>query len=184
MAKQANNQRIIVRRARTNDAPLLAELSGQLGYPATAAEITKRMRKLRPASQNALFVAEAPRCGSCRLGARQRNPPCGGRNSRGIERADSRRRPAQSRSWCPSAGSRGGLGPQARLPEHVRAVKRDSRARPQVLRTSGLRALQDTESLPQVALTFFPYAPLAVYSSVNRSIVPRGKVYRITIYLG
>jgi GNAT superfamily N-acetyltransferase len=58
MAKQADNQRIIVRRARTNDAPLLAELSGQLGYPVTAPEITKRMRKLKPASQNALFVAE------------------------------------------------------------------------------------------------------------------------------
>jgi GNAT superfamily N-acetyltransferase len=59
MAKQAGNQRIIVRRARTNDAPQLAELSGQLGYPTTAKEITKRMRKLKPASQNALFVAEA-----------------------------------------------------------------------------------------------------------------------------
>jgi len=58
MAKQADNQRIIVRRARTNDAPQLAELSGQLGYPTTAKEITKRMRKLKPASQNALFVAE------------------------------------------------------------------------------------------------------------------------------
>lgn len=58
MAKQTDNQRIIVRRARTNDAPMLAELSGQLGYPVTAPEITKRMRKLKP-SQNALFVAEA-----------------------------------------------------------------------------------------------------------------------------
>ena len=59
MAKQAGNQRIIVRRARTNDAPQLAELSGQLGYPTTAKEIAKRMRKLKPASQNALFVAES-----------------------------------------------------------------------------------------------------------------------------
>lgn len=63
MAKQAGNQRIIVRRARTNDAPQLAELSGQLGYPTTAKEITKRMRKLKPASQNALFVAEAQNAG-------------------------------------------------------------------------------------------------------------------------
>jgi len=59
MAKQANHQRITVRRARTSDASRLAELSGQLGYPATAEEITKRMRKLKPASHNALFVAEA-----------------------------------------------------------------------------------------------------------------------------
>jgi GNAT superfamily N-acetyltransferase len=63
MAKQGDNQRIIVRRARTNDAPQLAELSGQLGYPTTAKEITKRMRKLKPASQNALFVAEAHNTG-------------------------------------------------------------------------------------------------------------------------
>jgi GNAT superfamily N-acetyltransferase len=63
MAKQADNQRIIVRRARTNDAPQLAELSGQLGYPTTAKEITKRIRKLKPASQNALFVAEAHNAG-------------------------------------------------------------------------------------------------------------------------
>jgi GNAT superfamily N-acetyltransferase len=34
-------------------------LSGQLGYPTTSAEISKRMRKLKPASQNALFVAES-----------------------------------------------------------------------------------------------------------------------------
>ena len=59
MARQAGNQGVRIRRARISDAPQLAELSGQLGYPTTAAEITKRMRKLKPASQNALFVAES-----------------------------------------------------------------------------------------------------------------------------
>lgn len=63
MAKQADTQRIIVRRARANDASRLADLSGQLGYPATTEEITKRMRKLKHASQNALFVAEAHNAG-------------------------------------------------------------------------------------------------------------------------
>ena len=63
MAEQADNQRLFVRRARTSDASRLAELSGQLGYPATAEEIAKRMRKLKPASQNALFVAESPGAG-------------------------------------------------------------------------------------------------------------------------
>jgi len=63
MAKQADHQRVTVRRARSNDAPRLAELSGQLGYPATAAEISKRIRKLKPASQNALFVAETLNAG-------------------------------------------------------------------------------------------------------------------------
>jgi GNAT superfamily N-acetyltransferase len=59
MSLQTEHQRVIVRRARLSDASRLAELSGQLGYPATAAEITKRLRKLKPAPLNALFVAEA-----------------------------------------------------------------------------------------------------------------------------
>jgi GNAT superfamily N-acetyltransferase len=63
MAKKAEKQSVITRRARASDAPRLAELSGQLGYPTTAAEMTKRMRKLKPASQNALFVAESPDAG-------------------------------------------------------------------------------------------------------------------------
>jgi GNAT superfamily N-acetyltransferase len=59
MAKQAGNPAVKIRRARASDAPQLAELSGQLGYPTTSAEIAKRLRKLKPASQNALFVAES-----------------------------------------------------------------------------------------------------------------------------
>ena len=63
MPKESANQTVKIRRARITDAPQLAELSGQLGYPTTAAEITKRMRKLKPASQNALFVAESKSSG-------------------------------------------------------------------------------------------------------------------------
>ena len=63
MAKESPNQALKIRRARTSDAPQVAELSGQLGYPTTAAEIVKRMRKLKPASQNAMFVAESPSAG-------------------------------------------------------------------------------------------------------------------------
>jgi GNAT superfamily N-acetyltransferase len=59
MAKQAGNPAVKIRRARASDAPQLAELSGQLGYPTTSAEIAKRLRKLKPASQSALFVAES-----------------------------------------------------------------------------------------------------------------------------
>src|SRR5580692_3775521 len=62
MAK-AENKGVTIRRARSSDAARLAELSGQLGYPTTAAEITKRLRKLKPASQNALFVAESAEAG-------------------------------------------------------------------------------------------------------------------------
>jgi GNAT superfamily N-acetyltransferase len=63
MPTKAENQGIKIRRARMNDATRLAQLSGELGYPATPAEITKRMHRLKPASQNALFVAESPGAG-------------------------------------------------------------------------------------------------------------------------
>ena len=63
MAKVPEEQTLKIRRARPSDAKCLAELSGQLGYPTNAAEITKRMRKLKPAAQNALFVAESPTAG-------------------------------------------------------------------------------------------------------------------------
>src|SRR5271156_3580193 len=63
MAKKAEKQSVVIRLARASDALRLAELAGQLGYPTTAAEMTKRLRKLKPASQNALFVAESPTAG-------------------------------------------------------------------------------------------------------------------------
>jgi GNAT superfamily N-acetyltransferase len=46
-----------IRRAKSGDAPRLAELCGQLGYPATAAQMRQRLRGVRPASQHAIFVA-------------------------------------------------------------------------------------------------------------------------------
>src|SRR5580698_403302 len=63
MAKKSEKLGLVTRRARVSDALRLAELSGQLGYPTTAAEMTKRLRRLKPASQNALFVAESPGAG-------------------------------------------------------------------------------------------------------------------------
>lgn len=63
MANKAEKQRVVTRRARVSDALRLAELADQLGYPTSAAEMTKRLRKLKPASQNALFVAESPGAG-------------------------------------------------------------------------------------------------------------------------
>lgn len=63
MSKRSSKQDVTVRRARLSDAPRLATLSGELGYPTTTAEMTKRMKKLGPASQNALFVAESPEAG-------------------------------------------------------------------------------------------------------------------------
>jgi GNAT superfamily N-acetyltransferase len=52
-----------IRRARYSDAPRLADLAGQLGYPTTPSEIAKRLRKLRGGTQDALFVAESSAAG-------------------------------------------------------------------------------------------------------------------------
>jgi GNAT superfamily N-acetyltransferase len=47
-----------IRRARKSDAERIAELCGQLGYPATATQIAQRLRRIKPASQHAVLVAE------------------------------------------------------------------------------------------------------------------------------
>jgi GNAT superfamily N-acetyltransferase len=59
MAKRPKANAINIRRARDSDAPRLAALSGELGYPVTTADITRRLRRLKSAPQNALFVAES-----------------------------------------------------------------------------------------------------------------------------
>ncbi len=53
-----------IRRAKSSDAPQLAVLAGQLGYPATAAQIRDRLRGIKPASQNAVFVADSKNGGA------------------------------------------------------------------------------------------------------------------------
>ncbi len=52
-----------IRRAKSADAQQVAVLSGQLGYPATAAQIRERLRRIQPASQNAIFVADTKKEG-------------------------------------------------------------------------------------------------------------------------
>jgi GNAT superfamily N-acetyltransferase len=52
-----------IRRARLQDAQQLAELATQLGYPSTAAQLRRRLQQISPASQNAVFVAEAKDAG-------------------------------------------------------------------------------------------------------------------------
>lgn len=59
MADKGENRELKIRRARMSDAARLAQLSGELGYPTTASKILKRMHRLKPASQNALFVADS-----------------------------------------------------------------------------------------------------------------------------
>jgi GNAT superfamily N-acetyltransferase len=59
----ANRNELKIRHARNEDAPRLAELSGQLGYPATGAQIRQRLRKIKPASEHAVFVANSAKEG-------------------------------------------------------------------------------------------------------------------------
>jgi GNAT superfamily N-acetyltransferase len=63
MTQNEKSHALKIRRAKITDAPRLAELSGQLGYPATAEQIRGRLRQIQPASQNAVFVAEAKEAG-------------------------------------------------------------------------------------------------------------------------
>ncbi len=51
---------IRIRKARRGDAERLAQLSGELGYPASAEQVAVRLRQLTPASKHAVFVAESP----------------------------------------------------------------------------------------------------------------------------
>jgi GNAT superfamily N-acetyltransferase len=59
----ARDSELRIRRAKSLDAPQLAVLSGQLGYPATAAQMRERLRGIKPASQHAVFVAESAKEG-------------------------------------------------------------------------------------------------------------------------
>jgi GNAT superfamily N-acetyltransferase len=63
MASTANglaSARVKIRRARRGDAEQIAQLSGELGYPSTAAQVATRLRQLKPTSKHAVFVAESP----------------------------------------------------------------------------------------------------------------------------
>lgn len=52
-----------IRHARSTDVAQLAELTTQLGYPSTAAQLRQRLRQISLASQNAVLVAETKEAG-------------------------------------------------------------------------------------------------------------------------
>lgn len=58
MRKSPDEQGMVIRRGKITDAARVAKLSAQLGYPADTAEMARRIKGLRPASQHAVFVAE------------------------------------------------------------------------------------------------------------------------------
>jgi GNAT superfamily N-acetyltransferase len=59
----ADRASIRIRKARRGDAARIAQLSGELGYPASAEQIAARLRQLTPATRHAVFVAESPGAG-------------------------------------------------------------------------------------------------------------------------
>ena len=63
MMQGRQNKEMKIRRAKNADAAQIAVLTGQLGYPATTAQIRERLRRIQPVSQNAVFVADAAKYG-------------------------------------------------------------------------------------------------------------------------
>jgi GNAT superfamily N-acetyltransferase len=63
VASKGKKEELKIRRAKSADAPRIAVLTGQLGYPATAAEMRKRLLGIKTASQHAVFVADSPEDG-------------------------------------------------------------------------------------------------------------------------
>ncbi len=63
MAPIVQDKQLKIRRAKSADAQQIAALCGQLGYPATAAQMRARLRRIAPASQNAVFVADSKKDG-------------------------------------------------------------------------------------------------------------------------
>jgi GNAT superfamily N-acetyltransferase len=56
---KATSKKLRIRRAKASDVAQLASLAGELGYPTTSSEIRVRLRRVKPAANNAIFVAES-----------------------------------------------------------------------------------------------------------------------------
>ena len=54
----SENRALKIRRARASDVPRIAELSGELGYPTTVAQMKQRFALIKPPSAHAVLVAE------------------------------------------------------------------------------------------------------------------------------
>jgi len=54
----SKNHSLKIRRAKAADVPRIAELSGELGYPASVQEMRQRFGQIKPAARHAVFVAE------------------------------------------------------------------------------------------------------------------------------
>ncbi len=63
MTREKKGQELRIRLAKPGDAVRIADLSGQLGYPATSEQARERLRGIKPASHHAVFVAESGKDG-------------------------------------------------------------------------------------------------------------------------
>lgn len=54
----SENRTLKIRRARASDVPRIAELSGELGYPTTVAQMKQRFALIKPPRAHAVLVAE------------------------------------------------------------------------------------------------------------------------------
>lgn len=63
MTLVVQGSKLKIRRAKSTDVERVAVLSGQLGYPATVAQMRKRLLRVKMASQHAVFVADSPEDG-------------------------------------------------------------------------------------------------------------------------
>src|SRR5271168_2643973 len=60
MSACAKQLGVEIRAPRTEDYARMAELAGQLSYPATPEEIARRLEPMMNSSENAVFVAQLP----------------------------------------------------------------------------------------------------------------------------
>ncbi|HJY85248.1 MAG TPA: GNAT family N-acetyltransferase [Candidatus Acidoferrales bacterium] len=60
MNARASPAQVVVRRAIVADAPRIAELSGQLGYPTSPEEVAERLGSFEADARHAIFVAALP----------------------------------------------------------------------------------------------------------------------------
>jgi N-acetylglutamate synthase-like GNAT family acetyltransferase len=59
MSNSKANSEVRIRRAKSSDAPRLAVLAAELGYPTTTSEMKIRLRRVSPKTDNIVLVAEA-----------------------------------------------------------------------------------------------------------------------------
>ncbi len=60
MHARPETARLSMRAATMNDAPRLAQLCGQLGYPSATEDVERRLRHIQPDEEAAVLVAEQP----------------------------------------------------------------------------------------------------------------------------